>query len=87
MLRGAMFRAEFSIYPFRGGDAPPSYVQAAIDAVRAEGIEVEIGLLGESVTGELDTVLEAVRAAVAAAVAAGATKIVLSIEATDDVRG
>jgi uncharacterized protein YqgV (UPF0045/DUF77 family) len=87
MLRLAMFRAEFSIYPFHGGDAPPGYVQAAIDAVRAEGIEVEIGLLGESVTGELQTVLEAVRTAVAAAVAAGATKVVLSLEAVDDVRG
>ena len=87
MLRSAMYRAEFSIYPFRGGDAPPEYVQAAIDAVRAEGIEVEIGLLGESVTGELDTVLDAVRAAVRAATSRGATKIVLSIEAIDDQRG
>ncbi len=83
MLRRTMYRAEFAIYPFRGGDTPPNYVQAAIDAVRAEGIEVEIGLLGESVMGELETVLDAVRTAVSAAVAAGATKVVLSIEAVE----
>ena len=60
-----MFRADFSIYPFLGGEAPPDYVQAAIDAVRAAGIDVDVGLLGESVTGALDTVLEAIRVAAA----------------------
>lgn len=78
-----MFRAEFSIYPFLGGEAPPDYVQAAIDAVRAAGIDVDIGLLGESVTGELDTVLEAIRVAVTVAAGAGATKVVFSIESID----
>ncbi len=79
-----MYRAEFSIYPFLGGEAPPGYVQAAIEAVRATGIEVDVGLLGESVTGELDTVLEAIQVAVTVATSAGATKVVLSIEAIDD---
>ena len=78
-----MFRAEFSIYPFLGGEAPPDYVQAAIDAVRAAGIDVDVGLLGESVMGELDTVLEAIRVAVTVAAGAGATKVVLSIESID----
>jgi len=78
-----MFRAEFSIYPFLGGESPPDYVQAAIDAVRAAGIDVDVGLLGESVTGELDTVLEAIRVAVTVAASAGATKVVLSIESID----
>ena len=78
-----MFRAEFSIYPFLGGESPPGHVQAAIDAVRAAGIEVDVGLLGESVTGELDTVLKAMQVAVTAAASAGATKVVLSIESID----
>jgi uncharacterized protein YqgV (UPF0045/DUF77 family) len=78
-----MYRAEFSIYPFLGGEAPPDYVQAAIDAVQAAGVDVDVGLLGESVTGELDTVLEAIRVAVSTAVNAGATKVVLSVESID----
>ena len=78
-----MFRAEFTIYPFLGGESPPGYVQAAIDAVRAAGIEVDVGLLGEAVTGELDTVLKAIQLAVTAATSAGATKVVLSIESID----
>jgi uncharacterized protein YqgV (UPF0045/DUF77 family) len=78
-----MFRAEFSIYPFLGGDALPAYVQAAIDAARTTGIDVEVGLLGVSATGELDAVLEAIQAAVKAATSAGATKVVMSIESID----
>ena len=78
-----MFRAEFTIYPFLGGESLPGYVQAAIDAVRSAGIEVDVGLFGVSVMGELDTVLKAVHVAVAAAADAGANKVVLSIESTD----
>jgi uncharacterized protein YqgV (UPF0045/DUF77 family) len=75
-----MFRAEFTIYPFLGGESLPSYVQAAIDAVRTAGIEVDVGLFGTSVTGELDAVLEAIKVAVTAAANGGATKVVFSIE-------
>lgn len=78
-----MFRAEFTIYPFQGGESLPRYVQAAIDAVRSVGIEVDIGLFGVSVMGELDAVLKAVHVAVTAAASAGANKVVLSIESTD----
>ena len=78
-----MFKAEFSIYPFLGGDTLPAYVQAAIDAARTTGIDVEVGLLGVTATGELDTVLEAIQAAVTAATSAGATKVVMSIESID----
>lgn len=75
-----MFRAEFSIYPFLGGDALPAYVQAAIDAARTTGVDVDVGLLGVSATGDLETVLEAIQAAITAATSAGATKVVMSIE-------
>jgi uncharacterized protein YqgV (UPF0045/DUF77 family) len=78
-----MYRAEFSIYPFRRGNGPPPHVQAAVDAIKAEGVEVEIGLLGETITGELPAVLSALQAAASAAMAAGATRIVVSLEAVD----
>ena len=54
-----------------------------MDAVRAAGTEVDVGLFGVSVTGELDTVLDAIQVAVTAAASAGATKVVLSIESID----
>jgi len=78
-----MFRAEFTIYPFLGGESLPRYVQAAIDAVRSADIEVDIGLFGVSVTGELDTVLKAIHVAVTAAASAGANKVVFSVESVD----
>lgn len=78
-----MYRAEFTIYPFQGGESLPQYVQAAIDAVRSADIEVDIGLFGVSVMGELDTVLKAIHVAVTAAASTGANKVVLSIESTD----
>jgi uncharacterized protein YqgV (UPF0045/DUF77 family) len=83
MLRAPMYRAEFSIYPFRRGNGPPPHVQAAVDAVEGEGVEVEVGLLGETITGELPAVLGALQAAASAAIAAGATRIVMSLEAVD----
>jgi uncharacterized protein YqgV (UPF0045/DUF77 family) len=75
-----MLRAEFTIYPFREGETPPSHVEAAIDQLRRAGLEVEVGPLGQVVVGEPGVLLEALRAAEAAAVEAGAKKMVLSIE-------
>jgi uncharacterized protein YqgV (UPF0045/DUF77 family) len=83
MLAAPMYRAEFSIYPFRRGDGPPPHVQAAVDAISDEGVTVEVGLLGESITGELPAVLDALRSAASAALAAGATRIVMSLEAVN----
>lgn len=73
-------RAEFTVYPFRAGDAPPAYVQAAIDALNAAGLKVEVGLLGQVVSGEAEVVLEALRHAQAAALDAGATRVAVNLE-------
>jgi uncharacterized protein YqgV (UPF0045/DUF77 family) len=78
-----MIRAEFTIYPFVEGMAPPTYVQAALDAVSAAGLEIELGPLSQTVTGEAALVFEAVRAATAAAFAEGARRVVLNIEAVE----
>jgi uncharacterized protein YqgV (UPF0045/DUF77 family) len=82
-----MIRAEFSIYPFGEGESLPIYVQAAIDAVRTGGIDVEVGILGEAVMGEAATVLEAVRIAAQAAIDAGAGRVVVNIEVDHDAGG
>jgi uncharacterized protein YqgV (UPF0045/DUF77 family) len=78
-----MLRAEFAIYPFLEGETPPAHVQAAIAELRGAGFEVEVGPLGQVVTGDPPALLEALRAAEVAAVGAGATKMVLSIEVQD----
>jgi uncharacterized protein YqgV (UPF0045/DUF77 family) len=78
-----MLRAEVAIYPFREGETPPPHVEAAIQELRRSGFEVEVGPLGQVVTGDAGVLLEALRAAEAAAVDAGARKLVLSIEVRD----
>jgi len=73
-------RAEFTVYPFRAGEDPPAYVQAAIDALAVAGLNVEVGLLGQVVTGDAEVVLEALRHAQAAALDAGATRVAVNLE-------
>lgn len=75
----ASVRAEFSVFPFRDGPAPPAHARAAIDAVRAAGLEVEIGPFGTAVSGDVHTVLEALCRAEEAAVAAGASRVVVNL--------
>jgi uncharacterized protein YqgV (UPF0045/DUF77 family) len=75
-----MIQAEFTIYPFIEGEAPPGHVQAAIDEIRARGLEVEVGPLSSTVVGEAEEVLSALAAGQLAAVRAGARRVVISIE-------
>jgi uncharacterized protein YqgV (UPF0045/DUF77 family) len=75
-----MIRAEFTIYPFTEGERPPAYVEAAIRTLRERGMEVEVGLLGQSVAGEVDVVLDAMRDGLRAALDAGAAEIVVKVE-------
>lgn len=76
-----VIRVEFTIYPFVEGMALPRYVQAAVDAIAAAGLEAEIGPLSNTVTGEAGAVLEAVRDGTAAAFDEGARRVVLNIQA------
>ncbi len=82
-----MVRAEFTIYPFLEGESPPAYVQAAIERLRGSGIDVEVGLLGQSVSGDIDRVLEALGMALPAAFEAGASRVAINVEAADDGAG
>jgi uncharacterized protein YqgV (UPF0045/DUF77 family) len=80
ILRSVEVRAEFTVYPFRAGEDPPAYVHAAIEAMNAAGLNVEVAVLGQVVTGEAKVVLEALRQAQAAALEAGATRIAVNLE-------
>jgi uncharacterized protein YqgV (UPF0045/DUF77 family) len=75
-----LVRAEFTIYPFKEGEALPPYVQAGIDAILAMDMAVDVGPLSNTISGEVDRVLEALRAAGVAATASGSTRIVVSLE-------
>lgn len=77
-------RAEFTIYPFREGEDPPEHVLAAIEQLRTEGFEVEVGLLGQVVSGDVDRIAKAFQVALPAAMRAGANRVVISVEASDD---
>lgn len=76
----AVVRGEFTIYPFIEGNVPPPHVQAAIDAINQAGLDVEIGPLGNTISGSLEAVLDALHRAEAASLTAGATRIVIRIE-------
>jgi uncharacterized protein YqgV (UPF0045/DUF77 family) len=80
MLGHVEVTAEFTVYPFREGEAPPPHVQAAIDELQRAGLSVEVGLLGQVVRGEADAVIGALSSAQAAALSAGATKVVVNVE-------
>lgn len=74
-------RVEFTVEPFHEGDLG-AHVQAALDALRADGYAPDVGPFGNAVEGEAATLLPAVAAATAASLEAGATGIMLSVRAT-----
>ena len=75
-----MIRAEFTVYPFVEGMSLPPYAQVAVDAIVAAGLEPEVGPLSQTVTGDAEPVMEAVRAATVAALHEGARRVVVNIE-------
>lgn len=72
-------RAELTVEPFVEG-RPGRHVQAAVEALRAAGFEVEFGPFGSSIHGSEDDVIAAVAAATRATIDAGATRIAMQIE-------
>jgi uncharacterized protein YqgV (UPF0045/DUF77 family) len=76
-------RAELTVEPFVAGQ-PGRHVQAAVDALRAAGFDVEFGPFGSSIRGREADVIAAVAAAARATVAAGATRIAMQIERIDE---
>lgn len=72
--------AEFLVEPFEEGN-PGSHVNAAVDRVRAAGLEVEQGPFGNTISGAATIVIPALAAALEAALAAGATRVTLNVAA------
>ncbi len=73
-------RAEFTVFPFRESEALPAHARAAVEAARSAGAEVDVEPLSSVASGEVEVVLEAVRAAAIAAFGAGATRFTLNVE-------
>jgi uncharacterized protein YqgV (UPF0045/DUF77 family) len=74
-----VLRVEFTVEPFVEGHPGP-HVMAAVDAVRALHLEVEIGPFGSSFEADPQVVGPAVGALVAAAHAHGASHVSLHTE-------
>lgn len=72
-------RAEFTVEPFVDGDPGP-HVMAAFDAVRAAGLEPDIGPFATTITGDAADVIDALAAALAAARWAGASRVSVQID-------
>jgi uncharacterized protein YqgV (UPF0045/DUF77 family) len=75
-------RLEFTVEPFVPGHPGP-HVGAAIDAVQARGLAVEIGPFSSVAGGETDAIAAATRDLVAAAIGAGASRLAVQIEPAD----
>ena len=74
-------RAEFTVEPFVDGHPGP-HVMAAVDAVRAAGLEPDIGPFGTAIEGDAAVVTDAVAALIAAARWAGAERVSIQIDFT-----
>jgi uncharacterized protein YqgV (UPF0045/DUF77 family) len=76
-------RIEFTVEPFVEGN-PGQHVTAAIDAVRALGVEVDIGPFGSSCDVEIAVVGDIVKAVADAAISNGATNVAINVAAVVD---
>jgi uncharacterized protein YqgV (UPF0045/DUF77 family) len=74
-------RIEFTVEPFVEG-APGPYVHTAVEAARAQGLDVEFGPFGTVAEGDESLALAAVGPIVQAAIEAGASRVSLQISTT-----
>jgi len=71
-------RIEFTVEPFVEGNPGP-HVQAAVDAARARGLDVDFGPFGSTADGEERAVLDGLDAMVRAAIGAGASRVSVQV--------
>ena len=64
--------AEFTTEPYHGEGTPPAHAQRSWDVIQAAGLPGDFGPLGTRFSGEVDEVLDTLRAVLAAAIEAGA---------------
>lgn len=77
---------EFTIEPFIEGQPGP-HVRAAVGAVEALGVDVDLGPFGSSCHASAGTMTAVVAAIVEQAFANGATHVSLHVSASSDGRG
>jgi uncharacterized protein YqgV (UPF0045/DUF77 family) len=77
---GVDVAAELTIEPFVPGSRGP-HVQAATEAAREAGVEVDMGPFGDRIRGDETQVLDALRGMLRAALEAGATRISIQVTA------
>lgn len=75
--------AEFLVEPFEVGNPGP-HVTAAVEAVKELGFEPTIGPFGTTIEGDAQRVIEAVKKLLDAATAAGASRVSLQIDSSDE---
>jgi uncharacterized protein YqgV (UPF0045/DUF77 family) len=71
-------RLEFFVEPFTEG-RPGRHVKAAIDAVAARGLEIQVGPFGSVAHGELEELIAAASPLLRSALSAGADRISLHL--------
>ncbi len=71
---------EFMIEPFRDA-APGPHVEAALEAARANGLDLQLGPFATTVVGEESVVLDGLKPIIEAALRAGATRVSLEVRA------
>ena len=76
-------RAEFTIEPFVDGHLG-RHVEAALDAVRATGLEPDVGPFGTVIAGDAVMVTDVIAALLNAARQAGAERVSLQVDYEDD---
>jgi uncharacterized protein YqgV (UPF0045/DUF77 family) len=74
-------RVELTVEPFREGELG-AHVTAALETLRSEGFDPEVGPFGNAVEGEARPLLEAVARAAASSFDAGASGITMTARAT-----
>ncbi|GAB3295138.1 thiamine-binding protein [Parasphingorhabdus pacifica] len=79
--------AEFTTEPFEGEGDPPAHAVAAVERLRAAGLEPDFGPLGTALTGNRETVLSTLPAVMDSAFEAGARRITLQVTVDDDADG
>jgi uncharacterized protein YqgV (UPF0045/DUF77 family) len=81
----AQVRLEFTVEPIVPG-RPGPHVHAAIGAVQARGLPVDIGPFSSIAEGDGNDVAEALHDLVSAALANGASRLFVQVERVEDDR-
>ncbi len=77
-------KVEFTVEPFvEGGPGP--HVRAALDQVRARGLEVEVGPFANTLAGEHHHLLKALEPLITAALANGASALTFGVSRVRDL--